>query len=76
MNTIKLNGNSAIASHLYGWYEDNNANTGIHENNVLKVNDFNSSITGIHNFNTILFETVNWNTEPVFNNVYNTGDNL
>ena len=73
-NTIKLNGNSAIGSHLYGWYEDNNANTGIHENNVLKVNDFNSSIKGIHNFNTILFETVNWNTEPVFNNVYNTGD--
>ena len=73
-NTIKLNGNSSIASHLYGWYEGNNTNTGIHENNILKVNDFNSSITGIHNFNTILFETVNWNTEPVFNNIYNTGD--
>ena len=73
-NTIKLNGNSSISSHLYGWYEDNNTNTGIHENNVLKVNDFNSTIRGIHNFNTILFETVNWNTEPVFNNVYNTGD--
>ena len=73
-NTIELNGQSNIAAHLYGWYENNNTNTGIHENNVLKLNNFNSSITGIHNFNTILFETVNWNTEPVFNNIYNTGD--
>lgn len=32
---------------------------GIHDNNVLKINDFSSSINGVHNFNTILLKMLN-----------------
>ena len=70
-NTIELNGTNTVRAHLYGWMDESSDTVGIHDNNVLKINDFSSSINGVHNFNTILFENVKWNQEPTFNTTYN-----
>ncbi len=70
-NTIELNGTNTVSAHLYGWMDESSDTVGIHDNNVLKINDFSSSINGVHNFNTILFENVKWNQEPTFNTTYN-----
>ena len=70
-NTIELNGTNTVNAHLYGWMDKSSGTVGIHDNNVLKINDFSSSIDGVHNFNTILFENVKWNQEPTFNTTYN-----
>lgn len=70
-NTIELNGTNTVNAHLYGWMHESSGTVGIHDNNVLKINDFSSSIDGVHNFNTILFENVKWNQEPTFNTTYN-----
>ena len=70
-NTIELNGTNTVNAHLYGWMHESSDTVGIHDNNVLKINDFSSSINGVHNFNTILFENVKWNQEPTFNTTYN-----
>ena len=72
-NTIELNGTNTVMAHLYGWMEESSGTVdihdkGIHDNNVLKINDFSSSINGVHNFNTILFENVKWNQKPEFYN--------
>ena len=70
-NTIELNGTNTVNAHLYGWMHESSDTVGIHDNNVLKINDFSSTINGVHNFNTILFENVKWNQEPTFNTTYN-----
>ena len=70
-NTIELNGTNTVNAHLYGWMDESSDTVGIHDNNVLKINDFSSSINGVHNFNTILFENVKWNQEPTFYTTYN-----
>ena len=70
-NTIELNGTNTVSAHLYGWMHESSDTVGIHDNNVLKINDFSSSINGVHNFNTILFENVKWNQEPTFYTTYN-----
>ena len=70
-NTIELNGTNTVSAHLYGWMDESSDTVGIHDNNVLKINDFSSTINGVHNFNTILFENVKWNQEPTFNTTYN-----
>ena len=74
-NTIELNGTNTVNAHLYGWMDKSSGTVGIHDNNVLKINDFSSSIDGVHNFNTILFENVKWNQEPTFNATYNQATN-
>ena len=74
-NTIELNGTNTVNAHLYGWMHESSGTVGIHDNNVLKINDFSSSIDGVHNFNTILFENVKWNQEPTFNATYNQAIN-
>ena len=74
-NTIELNGTNTVNAHLYGWMDKSSGTVGIHDNNVLKINDFSSSIDGVHNFNTILFENVKWNQEPTFNATYNQAIN-
>ena len=74
-NTIELNGTNTVNAHLYGWMHESSDTVGIHDNNVLKINDFSSSIDGVHNFNTILFENVKWNQEPTFNATYNQAIN-
>ena len=74
-NTIELNGTNTVNAHLYGWMHESRDTVGIHDNNVLKINDFSSSIDGVHNFNTILFENVKWNQEPTFNATYNQAIN-
>ena len=70
-NTIELNGTNTVSAHLYGWMDESSDTVGIHDNNVLKINDFSSTINGVHNFNTILFKNVKWNQEPTFNTTYN-----
>ena len=70
-NTIELNGTNTVSAHLYGWMHESSDTVGIHDNNVLKINDFSSTINGVHNFNTILFENVKWNQEPTFNTTFN-----
>lgn len=68
-NTIVLNGTNTVAAHLYGWMDESSGT--VHDNNILKINNFSSTINGVHNFNTILFEDVKWNQEPTFNTTYN-----
>ena len=70
-NTIELNGTNTVSAHLYGWMDESSGTVGIHDNNILKINNFSSTINGVHNFNTILFENVKWNQEPTFNTTFN-----
>ena len=64
-NTVELNDiNNLLQSSVFGWYGENPAEGFVHENNRLVINNFNGAVGGIANFNNMIFNDIEWNTDP------------
>ena len=64
-NTVELNDtNNLLQSSIFGWYGEKPSEGFVHENNRLVINNFNGAVGGIANFNNMIFNDIEWNTDP------------